>query len=572
MDQVQNITHIVNLPHDILVSWDAVVGATSYTAELRSGNQTIETKTVAVPEVPFTALIIGQIYEIQITATDGVGTSQFTRYVVYLSERDWLSPPPDLAYTELETRDGFNITWGASPSALTYRMVVEQYGAQDPVELFNGPVTSPHVISGLQPEMLYRIYVYPVNGSEEGQPATIVAWVQPEVGDPNPTAHKLFPAEVQGSYYLLYRPYIENMRPLREDDRYWRLKDTVSWSNVKSLRAGMSKFALDLWRAEITGDLSNQILLVNESASTDETQVTDDRYFVDHTKEILSVSLEFDQLQRPLMVFQDVDSDIWLYWYDPQLSAQTSTLMGKGITPHICTTNYYRFGNTTNSERFLFYIEQDTRNVVGFRQNDRYSTKLTISSSEYCMELLECSKTYYGGLAVIGCIKTATGDVIQKTWTSLWNGSPRALGTDQDLLERNTFACNATITQPLIYEAANKNSVNESALVASVTIGTLSMSIYEKVIKVVEGGTTGASVPKDSGIAAISLDPNTPFTMNIRDVQIRAPGQSEKKQTYNTQVTVPTGSIWEAKIGHTAKENALQSSITISTPLSGTIG
>lgn len=422
MEKVSNIVHVVNLPHDILVSWDAVAGATSYTAELRSGNQAVGSKSVAVPEVPFAALVIGQIYEILITATDGVETSEPARYVVYLSERDWLSPPPDLAYTELETGDGFTVTWGASPSALSYRMVVEPFGVQDPEEVFNGPATSPHVISGLPPEKLFRIYVYPVNGTEEGQPSTIVGWVQPDVGEARPTAHRLFPAEVQGSYYLLYQPYIENMRPLREDldENYWRLRDDVCY--VKGPQAIGNSLSAEtyLWKAH---PVEEGIAIRPLTTKGEDGDVA---LLVEEADEVLSVSLEFDQTGAVLLAWE-TPTGSHFRWYDNAVNEYVVTDLPQCVTPVIGNTYTITPLNTEDSTRNLFYVDVSDHSLRYRQQSERYGTEYTLAVSGEVLEVLSAGPNIYGGFSIAIAVRE-WGEITQKSFTVFDSGTTRYIG------------------------------------------------------------------------------------------------------------------------------------------------
>lgn len=484
MEKVSNIVHVVNLPHDILVSWDAVVGATSYTAELRSGNQTVESQSVAVPEVPFAALVIGQIYEILITATDGVETSEPARYVVYLSERDWLSPPPDLAYTELETGDGFTVTWGASPSALSYRMVVEPFGVQDPEEVFNGPATSPHVISGLPPEKLFRVYVYPVNGSEEGQPSTIVGWVQPDVGEARPTAHRLFPAEVQGSYYLLYQPYIQNMRPLHEDENYWRLVDHFDYiDGPPDLGERYTKENIT-WKSWIENtETEGKIWLTRLG-----TESPLEYLMYTHTSPVQSVSVEFDQLGRQIISFES-EGEVYLYWYDPNLSADTLQHLGTGITPIACTDSYLRTGNTSGSERFVFYRDTLTKRVVGHRQSDRYSTAYEVAPNETreVLELLQVSKNLIGAFVVVAAVRDFDGSVVQVVWDYREHGVGAInIGSDGDYYDtQNSIQPYSGQLNALTLKHAI-NDIPLSDIGGITSFGAASITSFELVNKVIE--------------------------------------------------------------------------------------
>lgn len=432
MDKVTNLKYSVTGANSVLISWDTVPGATEYQVEIRQKNVTLVTQTVAVPEVPFTQIVIGELYEVVVVATDGSTTSDRSRLVVYLSINDWLPRVTDLAYSELESRDGMTVTWGASPGATSYRLICETYGAESQT-VFDGAATSPHVLTGLVEETLYRITVIPVNEDVEGIAATTIGWIAPVVDTSrnSKTSHLLFPAEVQADFRLLYRPYIENMRPLREDDRYWRFVDHFDFiDGPPDLGTGYTADNIT-WEVTISEDGSgmSQIWLHRVGATEDYTYL-----LYSHPQKIDAVALEFDQSGRQIVVFES-QQQIYLYWYDAQAAKDTLTLLGPGITPIACTNTYYRLGGAGDSERFVFFVDPSTQSVCGYRQSDRYTVKYSVKATESyeVLELLQCSKRLTGELTIVAAVRETDGSVSQKLWSyRAFGDSAIALGTDGD--------------------------------------------------------------------------------------------------------------------------------------------
>jgi len=459
MDQVTNLQYSVTGPNGVLITWDVVTGATEYLVEIRQNNEELFSQTVTVPEVPYDLITFGELYEVLVKATDGTETSDQKRLVVYLATSSWLPRVTDLAYTELGTRDGFIVTWGPSQAATSYRLIAETYG-DSPVVVYDGVATSPFTLNGLAEETLYRVTVIPVNGAVEGIAATVVGWIAPVVDSSRnkKTSHLLFPAEVQADYRLLYRQNIENMRPLREDERYWRFVDHFDFIDGPPEIGEVYTKENITWRVALKGGPSgdNSTIYVTKLGERDSENVSQDIYT--HTAAIDAVSLEFDQNGRLLILFESL-GEIFLYWYDPLEEQTVLKSFGFGRTPVACTDNYWRLGGSAASERFMFFVEDPSRKIVAYRQLDRYDVKYVINpeDSREVLELLQVSKTLDGGLAVVAAVQEVDGSVVQVVWVSRENGAnSKHVNSDRDIWSAATMQLSSgAVSQFSVYDARN---------------------------------------------------------------------------------------------------------------------
>lgn len=405
MDQVTNLKYSVTGTNSVLISWDTVPDATEYQIEFRQKNVTLATQVVAVPEVPLTGIVVGELYEVLVVATDGSTTSERSRLVVYLSVNDWLPRVTDLAYSELESRDGMTVTWGASPGATSYRLICETYGAESQT-VFDGAATSPHVLTGLVEETLYRITVIPVNEDVEGIAATTIGWIAPIVDSSRnkKTSHLLFPAEVQADFRLLYRPYIQNMRQLREEPDYWRIIDTVATTEGAEDIGTALDIKLHPWEAQTKPEG-----IEVKRQDTDNPKI----YQYPTVGEPLAVSLGFDQLGSILLAYE-TSAGAFLYAYDSQTKQYVTHEFPGLITPVIAYTSYLQPLPTNASERLLVLADTANNAIVYLRQSERFTTQHSFSvGSGRLLEILSAGRSVMGGFTISAAIQVGDQVVVR---------------------------------------------------------------------------------------------------------------------------------------------------------------
>jgi hypothetical protein len=102
------------------------------------------------------------------------------------------------------------------------------------------------------------------------------------------------------------------------------------------------------------------IVIANELGVTQQTLVVTG---------VLNVDIAFDQLNRVVIIYSKAADLIYLYWYDPNLAAHTTTQIALGQNP-CCMLDERRAILIPNSDIFIFYQRLD---LVFYRlQRDRY--------------------------------------------------------------------------------------------------------------------------------------------------------------------------------------------------------
>lgn len=241
--------------------------------------------------------------------------------------------------------------------------------------------------------------------------------------------------KVQGLPKIWYSPYVENMRQLRDYPDYWRFIDTKSWTSGPDVLEGSFPLTEQLWRAEVDGNTVNIFRETNGTAGSVQTSFT-------HTEEVLSVSLEFDQLGRRMVAFEDDQGKVLLDWYDPVQAQQVMTEIEEGVTPHIASTrNYKRGSSTADSERILFYIKTSTKQVVYRKQTERFLMEHTLPSApQDVQELLVVGKDLLGGLTVVGVYEDPTDGIKAYSWTAINDLSDVVIDDDRYMIEDPNFS------------------------------------------------------------------------------------------------------------------------------------
>lgn len=192
---------------------------------------------------------------------------------------------------------------------------------------------------------------------------------------------------------------VRGMRQLREDGRYWRVDDAVGFCTGPNSIGGIYPLTPQVWRSWHEGDT---LFLAREILGT----LGEVEYQYQHTAPILTTSPDFDQLGRPILLWEDTDGAVWLHWFDPVVGDMTTQSIGPGRTPRMATTRAYkRAGSTTDSERLVFYCD-DTGILKMLRQAERFQNAYAVGTQPAPMlELLQATKSLFGGLIVVGAYR-----------------------------------------------------------------------------------------------------------------------------------------------------------------------
>src|SRR5690606_25043867 len=86
---------------------------------------------------------------------------------------------------------------------------------------------------------------------------------------------------------------------------------------------------------------------------------------------VKEIDLAFTQNGDPTVCVQ-VDNDIWLYWFDPQINDFTFVKLGPGRNPRIVLDNP---DIITDSDVLLFYMSEDQDALVYRIQRERYENE-----------------------------------------------------------------------------------------------------------------------------------------------------------------------------------------------------
>lgn len=245
------------------------------------------------------------------------------------------------------------------------------------------------------------------------------------------TARQLLYQKVEGAPSIIYSAYIENMRQLRAAPNYWRFVDTKSWvDGPPGIQVQFTKHNI-VWKAEIDPLDDTKVHLYNETDNAPGVI----SFTLQHTETIVAVSLEFDQVGRPLIVYEDTLGNINLYWYNPVLADTEQTVLTAGITPHICSTRYFKTQGSADSERIIFYCNPTAGTVHYRRQDDRYTIEYDVDPSVTdVLEVIAASKNIYGGLTVVAARQNVDETVELISWTARQDATniKVIVGSDRD--------------------------------------------------------------------------------------------------------------------------------------------
>ena len=275
------------------------------------------------------------------------------------------------------------------------------------------------------------------------------------------TAKQLIPTFVDAQPLYWDRSYSKNMRPIRGYPDWWRIIDTEAFIDGPVTQGGQYVNDLYIWKAEILRDdnydLTDTIEVSNlrERLTSDSSIVngqtvyefqylfSEPDFSYTHTDVIDSVSLEFDQLGRRIVAFESA-GDVFLIWYDTSVGDTVITNFGEGKNPVIVTDTYYRKGGSADSERFLFYVNSATNQVVYRKQNDRYGIEYSLpASSGDVVELLKVSKNLYGGLTVLYCYEDSPENLTTESFTARPGEDIAHIGTDGKLLSISNISASS---------------------------------------------------------------------------------------------------------------------------------
>ena len=295
------------------VSWDHIPGITAYQMWLKQEGIILLIETVTGPDIPGTlhyfttpVLTAGLQYTAQIRYTQGGQIERQTISIVF-KENDTVTRIEAVTPTQSGLGQ-LSFTW-ALTNADTYNYVLSCPTDETFVEQ-TGTGAPPLTFSGLNPRQYYRLDVTPSVLGFEGETTAGGLWLEEELPRPveHRTAARTTPPLTQGDYQLLYRPYQHLMRPVREAELFWRQTDKVSFASCRRLGSTRRNPQIDKYRAIINPENPSQMIVQNQTVPT-----VDPVLVLSHTKEVIALGLEFDQTARPLLVFEDVDHDIWLY-------------------------------------------------------------------------------------------------------------------------------------------------------------------------------------------------------------------------------------------------------------------
>lgn len=419
------------------VSWDHIPGIVTYQLQLKAESVLLSTDTVSGPDIPgskhyftYPGLTPGVQYTAQIRYVSG-GQIERQILAIVFKENDRVSRIEAVIPTQTGLGQ-LSFDW-ALTNANGYRCVLSCPTDETfvPVE---GMQVPPVVYSGLNPRQYYRLDVTPSVDGFEGETTAGGLWLEEELPRPveHRTAARTTPPLTQGDYQLLYRPYQELMRPVRETELFWRQTDKVSFASCRRLGSTRANPQVDKYRAIINPENPSQLIVQNQTVPT-----VDPVLVLSHTKEVIALGLEFDQTARPLLVFEDVDHDIWLYWYDSLAGQQVVTGFGSGRTPVMVTDSHDHYGTTVDTQRYVLYLRNSDNKLIIRKQHERYVTAHEFDQvgSGNLLEILQAGKCWTGEITVIG-IYEESGVISQRTLSFLNDGIDYCLGTDDEIKER----------------------------------------------------------------------------------------------------------------------------------------
>lgn len=130
------------------------------------------------------------------------------------------------------------------------------------------------------------------------------------------------------------------------------LQDPTQGAIVKAWRIQLIGNEIRLSEAGVDSWLNEQVLFViNDGIAVRE------------------VDLAFTQNADPVVCLEREDSNLWLYWFDPQLATFTLENMGPGRNPRVVLDDPF---DTTDSDVLLFYMSDADDALVYRVQRERY--------------------------------------------------------------------------------------------------------------------------------------------------------------------------------------------------------
>jgi len=250
------------------------------------------------------------------------------------------------------------------------------------------------------------------------------------------TAKQLIPTFVDAQPLYWDRSYAKNMRPLRAHPNYYRIEDSFDYIDGPPQEGQQYNKENIVWKCEIIldedFDKTNQIRVYNLKDTITETSEvlpngqtqyyykynsTVPEFILTHTDIIDAVSVEFDQSGNRIIAFESL-GNIYLNYFDSVSQGVITRLIGPGRTPVVCTSTYKRVGAASESERYLFYVDAVTEQIVALKGIERYTIEYALpSASSRITELLQVSKNIYGELLVVASreIDSDTVDIIAFT-------------------------------------------------------------------------------------------------------------------------------------------------------------
>lgn len=94
-------------------------------------------------------------------------------------------------------------------------------------------------------------------------------------------------------------------------------------------------------------------------------------------EQIIDISLAFDQLNRPVIAYKLLDSQVKLYWYDSVLGDQTVSDITVGSDPFVLF-DYPKRPFEQFADVLLFYVKNNR--VYWREQRDRYQTEREVAN------------------------------------------------------------------------------------------------------------------------------------------------------------------------------------------------
>lgn len=304
-------------------------------------------------------------------------------------------------------------------------------------------------------------------------------------------AKQLIPALVEAEPLTWDRAYSKNMRPIRGYPDYWRIIDTEAFIDGPPEEGGQYNEELFLWRGQILTDenfnLTDTVEVVNlgdyltVTSSQSEGETTYrykynsgiNSFQYQHTDPMDSISIEFDQSGRRLLAYEST-GNVFLLWFDPVAGQEVAEDFGAGYTPYIVTDNYNRLLDSSQSERLLFFVKDSTKQIVYYRQSDRYDIEYTLPDAPNdVVEILKVSKNIYGGLTVLYCYEDTSGDLVTGSFTARSSADEVNINTDRNFDSRaETQPTQGSVTSFTFKLASIQTSGDSSALASPIT-GTL---------------------------------------------------------------------------------------------------